>query len=88
MCDIFGEVYFSQKIFTNELNMGLSLWTQVEKAGHGVETYWPSVKEKVSVKAVSKEGQADSLLEHEKTSYNCFSCSRCNCKQCFLFLIP
>ena len=45
-----------KKMFTNELNMGLPLWTWVKKTVHAVETHCLS----------GKEGDADSLLGHEK----------------------
>ena len=31
MCDVYGEVYFSQKLFTNSLNMSFPQQTQVKK---------------------------------------------------------
>ena len=48
-----------QKMFTNWLKMGLSLWTCVKKAVHGVETHWLFGKEKVLATVVSKDGHAD-----------------------------
>ena len=48
MCDVDGEVCFSQKMFTNELNMGVSLRAWFEKIVQVVETYWLTGKEKSS----------------------------------------
>ena len=64
MCDVYGKVCFSQKMFANGLNMGLSLWVRIEKTVHGVKAHWHSGKEKVPSAAISKEGYADSLLGH------------------------
>ena len=44
--DMYREAGFSEKIFTNGLNMGLTLWVCVEKTVHGVEAYWLFGKEK------------------------------------------
>ena len=84
MCDEYGEAYFNWKIFTNELNMGLQLWSWVEKTVHGVKTHWLSNKEKVPGRVISKEGHANSLLGHEITHQFWFCWKRCNCKLCFL----
>ena len=70
MCDLYGEACFSQKIFTNWQHMALSLWAWVQKTVCGVETL--SGKEKISGAIVSKEGYADSLLEHERIHHNWF----------------
>ena len=53
-----------KKVFTNELNIGLPLWAYIEKTFHVVETHRLSSKEKVVGAAVTKEGDADSLLGH------------------------
>ena len=58
---------FSHKMFTKGEHIDLSLWARVEKTIHGVETHWLSRKEKVPGVALSKEGQADCPLEHERT---------------------
>ena len=47
---------------------------------NGVETHQISGKEKVWGAALSKEGQAESVLGH----HNWFPWERCNCKDCFL----
>ena len=70
--------------FTNELNKILQLGTWDEKTVYGGETQWLSGKEKVINAAVSKNGHADSFLEHERTHHNWFPSKRWNCKQCFL----
>ena len=56
--DVYGEASLSPKIFTDRLNMGLPLRTKIKQL---------SCKEKVPGAAVSKEGHADSVLEHKKT---------------------
>ena len=66
MLDVYKEKCFSQKIFTNELNMGLPLRINVKKIIKGVEIRWLSSKEKVPGAVVSKEGNTDSLLRHER----------------------
>ena len=50
----------------------------------GVKTHWLSGNEKVLVTVVNKEGDADSVLGHERTHHYWFLWKRCNCKQCFL----
>ena len=70
MCDEYGEICFSQKMFTNGLNLGLSL--RVKKTVHGVGTSWNTGKEKVSKAVVSKEGHADSVLGHDNTCHYWF----------------
>ena len=88
MCDMYGDAYFTKKnvFFTSGLNIGLLLWARVKKTAHEMETHWLSSKVKVLGTAVSKEGQADSLLEHVITHYNWFPWKRCNYKQCIIFL--
>ena len=46
ICDVHREACFSQKMFTNQLNMGLPLWTRVDKTVHRVEAHWLSIKKK------------------------------------------
>ena len=53
-------------MFTDRLNMGLSLRVWIKKTVHRVEAQWLSGKEKVPDSAVIKEGHADSFLGHEK----------------------
>ena len=53
-------------MFTNRRDMGLPLHTWVEKTVNRVETPWLSGKEKVRDAVVSKEGDADNVLGHEK----------------------
>ena len=53
---MFREVYFSLKIFTNGLDLGLPLWAWDEKAVHEF-----SGKEKVLGVVVRKEGHVDTL---------------------------
>ena len=67
MCDAYGEACFSEKKFTNELNIGLPLRGLVEKIVHRVEKHWLTDKENILSAAVSKEGHADSLLGYERT---------------------
>ena len=50
--------------------MGLLFWVQVEETVYEVEIL--SGKEKVPGVAVSKEGYADNLLQHEKTHHYWF----------------
>ena len=69
MCDVNEEAYFNQKMFTNQLNIGLPQQARVEMTVHGMETHWLSCKEKVSGSAVSKEGHADMLLRQRKYNY-------------------
>ena len=59
-------------MFTNKLNMGLPLWSWMEKTVHGVKKHWLSNKEKVLGATVSKEGHADSLLGHERIHHYWF----------------
>ena len=68
--------------------MGLSLGAWVKKTVDREETQLLSGKEKVLGTAVSKEGHADNLLEHDRTHHNWFSKKRCNFKQCFLLPTP
>ena len=51
-----------KKIFTNGQNIGLPIWTRVEKTVQGEETHWLSGKENVLGKMVSREGHVDSFL--------------------------
>ena len=51
-------------------------------------TLWLYGKEQVPGAAVSKENDADSLLEHEKTHHDLFPSKRCHYKQYFLLLTP
>ena len=48
------------------LNVGLPQRAWLEKTVHEVETFWLSDKEKVPVTAISKEGDADNFLGHER----------------------
>ena len=66
MCDMYGEMCFSLKIFRNRFNVGLLRQAKVEKIVHGVAIHWLSGKESVSGVAINKEGYADTVLEHEK----------------------
>ena len=69
--DVYREAYFSFK-------KNLNKWTQnrfvtinwVKKTVNGVKTHWLSVKEKVLLAAVIKEGYADSVLGHERTHHH------------------
>ena len=58
MSDVLREACFNQKIFTNELNIGLPLQTWVEKIIFRMETHWFPGKEKVLGAVVSQEGHA------------------------------
>ena len=68
--------------------MGLPPWACVEKTIHELETLRLSGKSKVLGIVVSKDGHADSLLEHENTLYYLFSWKMCNCKPYFLLTTP
>ena len=83
-CDIYKESCFGEKMFTNGLKMGLSLLVWIEKTVHEVEIHWLSSKEKVPGTAVSKEGDADSVLGQERRHYYWFPWKRSNSKQCLL----
>ena len=72
MCDVYGEACFS--------------WARVEKIVHGGK-YTDSLV-KILGTAVSKEGNADTHLWHERTCLYWFPFKRCNCKQCFLLPTP
>ena len=87
-CYIHRETFFTQKAFTNGLNMGLSLWTWVKKTVHGEETHWFSSKEKVQRAVISKEGNVEGVLGHEKTHHYWFPWKRCYHKQSFLLPTP
>ena len=76
MCNVYEEACFSQKMFTNELNMGLPLQAWVEKTVHGVDIHWLSSKKKIKIKkkikkevpdtGISKR-HADNHLGYERT---------------------
>ena len=87
MCDLYGEACFNQKMFTNELSIGLLRPAWVEKKVHRVETRRLSRK-RSSGTAVSKEDHALNPLGHESTNHYRFPWKRCKCKQCFLLLTP
>ena len=57
MYDFYGEVRFSQKIFTNFLNIDLPLSAKFKKTVHEVDEHWLSGKEKVLGASFSKEGR-------------------------------
>ena len=88
ICDVHREECFSQKMFANRLNMGLSLSAWIKKTVHGVETHWLSSKEKVPDAAVTKDSDVDSLLGQKRTHHYWFLWKRCNHKQYFLLPIP
>ena len=73
MCGVYREAGFSQKIFTNELNLSLPRQARVKKTFHGVETHWLSSKEKVPDVFFNKEVDTDSVLGHERISDYWFS---------------
>ena len=75
-------------IFTNGINLGLLPQAWVEKIVHEVETHWLSCKEKVSVVAVRKESDADSVPGYEMTYHYWFLWKRHNYKRCFLLPTP
>ena len=72
MCGVYREAYFSQKMFTNGLNMDLPQWAWIKMTIYRMETHWLFGKEKVPGAAASKEGHADSVLEHERTHFSWF----------------
>ena len=82
MCDIKREACFSPKLFTHKLNIDLPQLVRIEKTTRGgnTMTFWYG---NVPNAAVSKEGQADSFLAHEKTPHYWLLWKRCNWKQCF-----
>ena len=59
-------------MFTNGLNIVLSLFAWVEKIDHRVETHLLSGEEKVLGTVISKEGHADSHLRHERAHHYWF----------------
>ena len=67
-------------MFPNGLNMGLPLWASVEETVVGEETHWLSGKEKVPDAEVSKDGDGDSPLWHERAHHNWFLWKRRKCK--------
>ena len=67
MHEVYEEAGFLKEIFTNGLNIGLSLQVRVENIVHCVEKWWLFGKEKVQYAVINKEGHADNLLGHEKT---------------------
>ena len=69
-----------KKGVTNGLNKNLIL----EETDHGLETHWLSAKEKILGTEVSKEGQADNILKHERPHHYWLLWKRCNHKWCFL----
>ena len=83
MCNVHGEVNFSQKVFINGLNVGLTLQTGVKKTVDGVGTCWLSIKEKVLGAVVNKGDHADRLLRHEKNHLYWLPWIGCHCKRCF-----
>ena len=61
------------KMFTNGLNIGLSLQTRVKKIVHGVETHCFTWNFFFIGKSVSKGGHADSALRCKRPiTVNCF----------------
>ena len=61
-----------KNMFTNGLNIGLSLRAWAEKTVYGENINWLSCKEKVQGAAISKEGHADNVLGHEMTHHYWF----------------
>ena len=59
MCGMFKETCFSQKMFTNGLDMGLPQWTWNKKTVHELEMHWLSGKENVLGAAIIKESHAE-----------------------------
>ena len=56
MCDVYDEACFSQKIFTNELNIGLLQLSSVEKTIYRVETLTLQQRKKFQVhRSIKKE---------------------------------
>ena len=67
---MYGEICFSQKMFTNKLNMSFLLRTTVEMTVHGVETLTHSlVNRKFQAQWLVKKSHADRLLAHEKAHH-------------------
>ena len=61
------EKYVSvKKMFTNWSNMGLPLWTWIEKTVRGVETLWLSGKENFPAAVACPECHSGYLLVYEK----------------------
>ena len=58
-----------KKMYRNGLNKDLLLRARVKKIIYGVETHRLSSKEKVPGAEVSKEGDADCLLEHKRNHH-------------------
>ena len=61
ICNVFREACFSQRMFTNELVIGLPLWVWIKKTVYGEKIHWLSGKEKVPGAAVSKKEDADNF---------------------------
>ena len=67
MCDVYGEAWFNQKMFTIRLNMSSSRCDWVKKTVHGVEAHRLSSIEKVLGTVVNQRDHTDSVLGHEMT---------------------
>ena len=63
MCDVWREACFSQKMFNNELNMDLTLWTIIKKTVHWVETHWLSDKKKFCIQLSVKKDMLTSFWD-------------------------
>ena len=57
--------YFSQKMFTNALNISLPLQDRVKKSAYGMETHSPVKKKFKAQQSFKKVG----LLGHERTNH-------------------
>ena len=55
-----------KKIFTNRLNLNLTLQAWIKKTVHGGETHWISSKEKVLDAVINKEGHTDNVLGYKR----------------------
>ena len=74
---------FLSKMFTNGINMFFFYYKPEAKSQPIKWKHWFSDKEKVLGAAVSKEGHADNILEHERIYHYRFPWKRYDCKQYF-----
>ena len=85
---VYGEAYFSQKRFTNTLNMGMPLRTRIKKTIQRVGKHWLFGKEKVLGAAIGKEGHANCLQAYKMINHYWFSWKRGSHQLCFLLPNP
>ena len=84
MCDVYGEDVLLKNHVYRWAKNGFATTCLSQKKNRKEETYWLSGKEKVPCAVVSKGGDADSHLGHEKNHHYRFPWKRCDYKLCFL----